>query len=178
MHQWRTCDRAGTPTLFACGELYALRAWYCLRQWYALRAFEVTKANIISLRPSGAISLLRSKNITPSCARHITKNLFRLTVHLKGVTHYTLWGKACEKEYEQTVRTPFLVGAFFERPRANTVRPYRVLGIYFVISPLSVHAVKTAFFYCKKKQGPLRSLLPSLITCICAFLRLQTSSYA
>ena len=23
------------------------------------------------------------------------------TVHLKGVTHYTLQGKACEKEYEQ-----------------------------------------------------------------------------
>jgi hypothetical protein len=29
-------------------------------------------ANRISLRPAGAISLLRSKNITPSCARHIT----------------------------------------------------------------------------------------------------------
>ena len=28
------------------------------------------------------------------------------------------------------------VGAFCERPRANAVRPYRVLGKYFVISPL------------------------------------------
>ena len=26
---------------------------------------------------------------------------YRPTVHLKGVTHYTLQGKACEKEYEQ-----------------------------------------------------------------------------
>ena len=26
---------------------------------------------------------------------------FPPTVHLKGVTHYTLQGKACEKEYEQ-----------------------------------------------------------------------------
>ena len=29
------------------------------------------------------------------------------TVHLKGVTHYTLQGKVCEKEYEQNARTPF-----------------------------------------------------------------------
>ena len=34
------------------------------------------KANIISLRPTGAISLLRSKNITLSGAKHITKSLF------------------------------------------------------------------------------------------------------
>ena len=34
------------------------------------------------------------------------------TVQLKGVTHYTLQGKACEKEYEQIVRTPFF---FFGR---------------------------------------------------------------
>lgn len=26
---------------------------------------------------------------------------YRPTVHLKGVTHYILQGKACEKEYEQ-----------------------------------------------------------------------------
>ena len=26
---------------------------------------------------------------------------YRPTVHLKGVTHYTLQGKACEREYEQ-----------------------------------------------------------------------------
>ena len=32
----------------------------------------------------------------------------RPTVHLKGVTHYTLQTKACEKEYEQIVRTPFV----------------------------------------------------------------------
>ena len=34
------------------------------------------------------------------------------------------------------------VGAFFERPRANTVRPYRVLGI----SPLKLHALQEALF--------------------------------
>ena len=28
----------------------------------------------------------------------------------KGVTHYTLRGKACEKEYEKFSRTPFVVG--------------------------------------------------------------------
>ena len=35
----------------------------------------------------------------------------RATVHLKGVTHYTLQGKVCEKEYEQIVRTPFSASA-------------------------------------------------------------------
>ena len=34
---------------------------------------------------------------------------YRPTVHLKSVTHYTLQGKACEKEYEQIVRTPFVL---------------------------------------------------------------------
>ena len=37
----------------------------------------------------------------------------RPTVHQKGVTHYTLQSKACEKEYEQIVRTPFVVGRGF-----------------------------------------------------------------
>ena len=32
---------------------------------------------------------------------------YRLTAHLKGVTHYTLHRKACEKEYEQIARTLF-----------------------------------------------------------------------
>ena len=34
---------------------------------------------------------------------------YRPTVYLKGVTHYTLQSKACEKEYEQIARTPFVV---------------------------------------------------------------------
>jgi len=38
------------------------------------------------------------------------------------------------------------VGAFFERPRANTVRPYRGLGKYLVISPLILHALAGVFF--------------------------------
>ena len=104
---WRTCDKAGAPTLFACGEWYARPAWYCLRQWYALRAFETTKANRISLRPSGAISLLRSENITLSCARHITEKLYHPTLHPKGVTHYTLQGKVCEKEHERKCSCSF-----------------------------------------------------------------------
>ena len=43
------------------------------------------------------------------------------------------------------------VGAFFERPRANTVRPYRVLGKYFVISPLILHAIRGVFLFYSKK---------------------------
>jgi|GEM_PF-2872338 len=39
------------------------------------------------------------------------------------------------------------VGVFCERLRANTVRPYRVLGKYFVISPLILHAFGEAFCY-------------------------------
>ena len=39
------------------------------------------------------------------------------------------------------------VGAFFERPRANTVRPYRVLGKYFMISPLILHTLGAAFLF-------------------------------
>ena len=38
------------------------------------------------------------------------------------------------------------VGAFFERPRANTVRPYRVLGKYFMISPLILRTLPSLFF--------------------------------
>ena len=39
------------------------------------------------------------------------------------------------------------VGAFFERPRANTVRPYHVLVKDFAISPLILHSVVLALFY-------------------------------
>ena len=52
--------------------------------------------------------VLRQQNISLVC--------YRPTVQLKGVTHYTLQGKAREKEYEQTVRTPFVVGAIHESP--------------------------------------------------------------
>ena len=34
--------------------------------------------------------------------------------------------------------------------RANAVRPYRVLGKYFVISPLILHALRGASFFVKK----------------------------
>jgi len=50
---------------------------------------------------------------------------YRPTVHLKGVTHYTLRGKACEKRTENFhVLCPFAVGANCVRPRAFTERPY------------------------------------------------------
>ena len=39
-------------------------------------------------------------------AKHFTY-ITHPIVNRKGVTHYTLQGKACEKEYEQIVRTPF-----------------------------------------------------------------------
>jgi hypothetical protein len=43
--------------------------------------------------------------------RYTTKKIILLPPE-KGVTHYTSQGKACEKEYEKTVRTPFF---FFGR---------------------------------------------------------------
>jgi len=57
-----TCRRAGATVIFACGEFYCFAAVFGYRRViFATRAWG---ANIISLRPSGAISLLRSKNIT------------------------------------------------------------------------------------------------------------------
>ena len=50
---------------------------------------------------------------------------YRPKVHLKGVTHYTLQSKACEKEYEQIVRTPFVVG------RGFISRRFVILSVYF-----------------------------------------------
>ena len=60
---------------------------------------------------------LKSRGLLPSrFACHLPPGgrlYYRLTVHLKGVTHYTLQSKTCEKEYEQIVRTPFAVGRGF-----------------------------------------------------------------
>ena len=39
------------------------------------------------------------------------------------------------------------VGAFCERPRANTVRPYRVSVKDFVISPLNLHTLFGEIFF-------------------------------
>ena len=47
------------------------------------------------------------------------------TVHLKGVTHYTLQGKACEKRTENVkFSVLFAVGTNCVRPRAFRERPY------------------------------------------------------
>lgn len=48
---------------------------------------------------------------------------YRPTVHLKGVTHYTLQGKACEKEYEQM---PVLLLFFRQVKPALWKPPFRV----------------------------------------------------
>ena len=59
-------------------------------------------------------SFLQSLRLASQATSLYTREAhYRPTVHLKGVTHYTLQGKACEKEYEQTVRTPFVVGRGF-----------------------------------------------------------------
>ena len=49
---------------------------------------------------------------------------YRPTVRLKGVTHYTLQGKACEKGQRRKISVLFAVGANCVRPRAFTERPY------------------------------------------------------
>ena len=64
-------------------------------------------ANRISLRPAGAISLLRSKNITPSCARHITSQQSPPDRTPQGVTHYTLQARRVKRSTNKIVRTPF-----------------------------------------------------------------------
>ena len=48
--------------IFACGEFYCFAVIFGLRR--VIFASRVLEANIISLRPQGAISLLQSKNIT------------------------------------------------------------------------------------------------------------------
>ena len=55
------------------------------------------EANRISLRPAGAISLLRSKNITPSRARHITSQQLPADRTPQGVTHYTLQARRVKR---------------------------------------------------------------------------------
>ena len=45
------------------------------------------------------------------------------------------------------------VGETCGLPRANTVRPYRVLGKYFVISPLILHALERSFFVWRDRMG-------------------------
>ena len=46
--------------------------------------------------------LLQSLRLASQATSLYTREAhYRPTVHLKGVTHYTLQGKACEKEYEQ-----------------------------------------------------------------------------
>ena len=50
-------------------------------------------------------SLRLASQSTSLCTREA---LYRPTVHLKSVTHYTLHGKECEKEYEQKCPYSFL----------------------------------------------------------------------
>jgi len=53
--------------------------------------------------------LLQSLRLASQATSLYTREAhYRPIVHLKGVTHYTLLCKTCEKEYEQIVRTPFV----------------------------------------------------------------------
>ena len=55
--------------------------------------------------------LLQSLRLASQATSLYTREAhYRPPVHLKGLTHYTLQGKVCEKEYGQIVRTPFVVG--------------------------------------------------------------------
>ena len=88
--------------------------------------------------------LLQSLRLASQATSLYTREAhYRPIVHLKGVTHYTLRGKECEKEYEQNARTPFVVGrGFISR---------RFLGIYRLFSagasprPTIFPAGKTCF---------------------------------
>ncbi len=55
---------------------------------------------------------------------------------LKGVTHYTLRGKECENN----------VGAFIERPRATTGRPYKF--VFMVSKTCFMEGTPWVSFFC------------------------------
>ena len=56
--------------------------------------------------------LLQSLRLASQATSLYTREAhYRPTVYLKGVTHYTFQGKACEKEYEQNARTPIVFSA-------------------------------------------------------------------
>lgn len=71
-------DTLGAPAIKQVRQLYSPTAsdMHFVRDMSFGRDMRYARwkkaANRLSLRPAGAISLLRSKNITPSCARHIT----------------------------------------------------------------------------------------------------------
>ena len=49
---------------------------------------------------------------------------YRPTVHPKGITHYALKSKACEKEHEQIISAPFVVGRGFISRRIIKFIPF------------------------------------------------------
>ena len=73
-----TCRRAGATVIFAYGE------WYCYAVIFGLRrvvfATQVWEANIIPLRPSGAISLLLA-TISRWHSQHITSIWYGICVY-------------------------------------------------------------------------------------------------
>ncbi len=91
----------------------------------------------------------------------------RPTVHLKGVTHYTLQGKVCENEYEQIVRTHFsasagkpalwkspLMAYFFIGPSCGT-RPSADGALVGSDSPLDCHSLPIRLRLPEKYCGAL-----------------------
>ena len=106
-HPRGTCDKAGAPTKFAhSGKRNRFAVKYLLRkcEMFALR----TRANFISHRAKRDISQYAFAYYFTFCDSK-TFHLYTLhpTIHLKGVTHYTLQGKVCEKEYEQNCSYSF-----------------------------------------------------------------------
>ena len=78
------------------------KAPLCKGSWRRRRLRDCFTMKFCFYNPS--VSLARATSLYTREAH------YRPTVHRKGVTHYTLQSKACEKEYEQSVRTPFVVG--------------------------------------------------------------------
>ena len=89
--------------------------------------FKVARAPSVTLRsePPKLISFASGNpcRVPPSSRR---KAMFLPTVHPKGVTHYTLQSKACEKGQRIFLLCPLAVGANCVRPRAFTERPYKI----------------------------------------------------
>ena len=85
-----------------------------------------------------SVSLARATSLYTREAHH------RPTVHLKGVTHYTFQSKACEKEYEQIVRTPFVVGRGFISRRFLCI--YRLFSAAASHRPTRLRQVKPALW--------------------------------
>ena len=122
---------------------------------YLLRKCEMfasrTWANFISHRARRDISQYATAYYFTFCVSKTFHLYYHPIVNRKGVTHYTLQGKACEKEYEQIVRTPFVVGRGFISRRFLCI--YRLFSAAASHRPTRLRQVKPAL-----SQVPLSGL--------------------